>query len=226
MAVIAVSVATPARAALIIDSNEGGGAAVTSLTRANFDTLSPGGVGGTVPGGIGVSFTGQGQAAQGGQFAAPVLSGANGAGFGSPNQASGTNATTYLVADVGATSSVVLSLPGLSTYFGLLWGSIDSGNTVTFFNGATTVGSVSGLDVTPTPDGDQGSRGTRYVNITSDTAFDRVVFTTTFQPFEFDNIAFGQVAPAPTPVPEPASLALFGAGLLGLGYLRRRRNRI
>jgi len=29
--------------------------------------------------------------------------------------------------------------------------------------------------------------------------------------------------PTPTPVPEPMSLALFGAGLLGLGVARRAR---
>ena len=32
------------------------------------------------------------------------------------------------------------------------------------------------------------------------------------------------VAPAPVPVPEPASLALLGAGLLGLGMIRRRKS--
>ncbi|TPG37705.1 PEP-CTERM sorting domain-containing protein [Roseomonas nepalensis] len=31
-------------------------------------------------------------------------------------------------------------------------------------------------------------------------------------------------APVPVPVPEPASLALFGAGLLGLGLVRQRKN--
>jgi hypothetical protein len=35
----------------------------------------------------------------------------------------------------------------------------------------------------------------------------------------------GGPGPSPGPIPEPASLALFGAGLLGLGFVRRRKGR-
>ncbi len=35
----------------------------------------------------------------------------------------------------------------------------------------------------------------------------------------------GGTTPTPTPVPEPASMLLLGTGLLGAGFLRRRRNR-
>ena len=173
-----------------------------------------------------MSFTPNAQAVQGsvsGQYAAPFLSGGNGTGFGSPNQPDGVNTTTYLTSGstgIEGGAAVTLELPFLAKYFGLLWGSVDDYNTLSFYNGADLVGSITGLDVTASPNGDQGVNGTLYVNITSDVAFDRVVATSSQFAFEFDNVALSR-----TPIPEPASLALLGLGLLGLGAAARARRR-
>ena len=82
-----------------------------------------------------------------------------------------------------------------------------------------------------------------YVNITATggSAFDRVVATSGGNAFEFDDVAFSEAISAlaadpiddvafietistwaADPVPEPTGLGLFGIGLLGLGFIRRR----
>ena len=219
--------AGPASAALVVSGSVGG--APTGALLENFDRLELGSAGtgvGALPSGIKVSFTPNAQAVQGsvsGQYAAPFLSGGNGTGFGSPNQPDGVNTTTYLTSGstgIEGGAAVTLELPFLAKYFGLLWGSVDDYNTLSFYNGADLVGSITGLDVTASPNGDQGVNGTLYVNITSDVAFDRVVATSSQFAFEFDNVALSR-----TPIPEPASLALLGLGLLGLGAAARARRR-
>lgn len=210
-----------ANATLTIASTNGG--APTGVTLDNLDALPLGTAGGVTATGITVSFTPDGGAVSGpltGIYAPPFLSGGNGFGFGSPNQADGADATTYVTAGGITGSSATFALPGLEQYFGLLWGSVDAFNSLEFFNGNTSVGILTGAQV-GVATGDQGVLGTYYVNITSDLAFNRVVATSGNQhAFEIDNLAFNPSIPS---VPEPITLSLFGAGLAGLGFARRRK---
>lgn len=203
------------RADIVVDASVGG--APTGVSYANFDNLSLG-AGGGVSGGITVSFSGTGQAVQGSQvhmYAAPYLSNGNGALFGDPND--GPDTTTYLSTGTG---SVSLLLPNLEHYVGLLWGSVDKYNTLSFYNGANLVGSITGADVTANANGNQGASGTYYANITSTESFDRIVATSSSYAFEFDNVAFNPVA-----VPEPSSIIIAFLGGLGvLGYQYKRRS--
>jgi hypothetical protein len=200
------------------------GGAATGSDLFNFDALVVGSgaqtawsTGGTS---VAVSFvapdSGVVNGASKNVFAAPFLTGGNGLGFGSPNQPNGKDMTNYLTTGTG---SVTLDFGASLSYLGLLWGSVDDYNTIEFFNGASLVGSFTGMDVLALPNGDQGPGGSVYVNFNDlEGTFTKVVLTSSTNAFEIDNVAINPVS-----VPDSgATVGLVGLGLLALAAVRRK----
>jgi hypothetical protein len=217
--------ATTANATAVITGTVGGVPSGADIYE-NFDDAPLGGAGYTTSNGIIVTFGNDGQAVHGassGHYAAPFLSGGNGLNFGS--QGDGADATTYLTSgstNINPGANVTLTLMGPTRYMGLLWGSVDAYNTLTFYNGTTVVGTFTGKDVTAAANGDQGEKGTYYVNINLSDSFTSVVATSTEYAFEFDNVAFSA---NPLKVPEPGTVGVFLLGLLLVGSAYRLKGR-
>jgi hypothetical protein len=175
---------------------------------ADFTTTSPGAV---TPspitiGGITVTFDTGAYLAEGttGSYAAPFL-----------NQSDAPDTNAYLAAEPNA--NITIQYQSSQNDFKLLWGSVDSYNTLQFYNGTSLVTSFAGSDVIAAADGNQGYGGSRYVNVgfTGET-FNKVVAISNGSPaFEF-NIAA---------VPEPATWAMLLIGFFGVGFVVRGARR-
>ena len=184
--------------------------------------------------GYSISFSvpaGQGvvNGAMSGAYAVPVA----GASAGQPLYLTG-NYGSALTPNIGASGnylstgigSITLAFISDQTAFAMLWGSIDDFNLVTFLEGSTTIGTVSGNDAAAAlgngfePNGSQGAGGSGYIIVNSTQAFNTIIFSSTSPSFEFTGI-IGSTAEIG--IREPVSLALLGSGLAGLGLIRRRR---
>jgi len=213
-----IALSTGLMAANFTLSSVNGGAAVGS-PKLNLDNLALGNSTQWIDGTIQVSFTGSGQVVQGaasGYYAAPFVSGGNGTGFGSPDQANGADETNYLSTGIG---SIEFNFKYDQNYFGLLWGSVDNYNTLSFYSNNLLVGSFTGTQIWASANGNQGQQGTFYVNFsTSDGTFNKVVASSTQYAFELDNIAYNGRS-----VPDGGStVALLGLALAGLACVRRK----
>lgn len=206
------------------------GGAPTGVFLVNFDNLTPGSTASATAtgptGSVNVSFASGGQVASGAQsgvYAPPFLSGGNGNGFGpgSTNQSNGVDTTPYLTTGIGSVTLDFGSSAALK-YFGMLWGSVDTYNTLKFYDGLTLIDTVTGSNVIASPNGDQGANGTVYVNMTSSVAFNKVVALSSNYAFEFDNVAYSQNQSIGSIPDGGMTLTLLGTALSGLALLRRR----
>lgn len=145
--------------------------------------------------------------------------------YGSSLTTSLSSSGNYLSTGFG-TITITFSTP--QTSFALLWGSIDTGNSLSFNDSAKDV--VTGTQVeAATPgfagSGFEGPGGSAYVLINTLTPFTTVTATSTVGSFEFlaEAGVFGSVSSSADPVPEPADMVLLGSGLIAIAFLGLRK---
>jgi hypothetical protein len=137
--------------------------------------------------------------------------------FGSPLTAAAGSAGDYLSTGLGGTITITFTTP--QTSLALLWGSIDTGNSLTFNDPSHMV--VTGTQIQTlaagfVSNGFQGPGGSAYVIVDTTGTFTQVVATSSVISFEMDGLEAGTVPFVNSPEPSSAIL-LVGAGLVGIG---------
>ena len=124
--------------------------------------------------------------------------------------------------------SVTFTPTSSFNYFGLLWSTVDTYNTITFSlkGGGTESFNPTTLDSAYNLGLKTDGTTTYYVNFfDGSTPWSAVTLSSTQLAFEVDNLAFGTTSGIPnTATPEPASMIPMGLGLglLGFGAYRRK----
>ncbi len=153
--------------------------------------------------------------ANGAYILAPPNSSIGASPFGDPTQ--------YL--SVLGGGQVTVNVNTVANTLSFLWGSVDTYNTIQFFNGTKQIGTFTGTDLLPSlqPTGCQfSSNCTGYVTFfDSSEAITSFVMTSSQNSFETDD--FLVTEQGTPPVPEPSTWIMMVLGFLGVGFVGYRR---
>ncbi|WP_426529214.1 VCBS domain-containing protein [Bradyrhizobium sp. McL0615] len=121
--------------------------------------------------------------------------------------------TNYL--SIGGNSHETITFASEKNSFGLYWGSLDSYNTIKFYDGTTLVASYTGNDILPLfPTGNQGSFASNgYVEFTGLHPFTKVELGSSGNAFEIDNISAGNIPPPGLSEPIKGTLSVHDADI-------------
>jgi hypothetical protein len=116
---------------------------------------------------------------------------------------------------------------GFDTGFSFFYSAINNGGFINVYDGLGATGNILAsinLPVTPSNGGDPSGDFSPFyaIGVTFDGIAHSVDFGGTVNQIGFDNITLGSEIPGGQPVPEPSTFILFGAGLGGLAFWRRR----
>jgi hypothetical protein len=216
---------------------------VTSISLLGITTPSQTQIGGGTSGlPYVITFSGVGategvvQDTVSGEYAVPVAGAVGGgtsgtpdyltAGYGSALTSNIANSGNYLSTGTG---TITLTFTSTQHWLELLWGSIDTGNSITIDDG----GGAGGANFTETgtalqqivdgftSNGSQGVGGSAYVVLNSPNGFTTVTFTSSTVSFEFAGVAVATNGFAFTP--EPSGMPLVGIGIVFVAMRRRRK---
>jgi hypothetical protein len=116
---------------------------------------------------------------------------------------------------IGGNGTETITFASEKNAFGLYWGSLDSYNTIKFYDGTTLVASYTGADISPLfPTGNQGSFSSNgYVEFSGLHSFNKVVLASSSNAFEIDNISAGNIPPPGLSEPIKGTLSVHDADI-------------
>ena len=141
----------------------------------------------------------------------------------------GADTTNYLAVLGGTTETVTLKAGLLGATLGIYLGSLDTYNSILFYNGANLIKTISGTDIAsatgliPNVPNQTSYDSNRFLEFSNLGSFTSVVFSSATNSLELDNLTIDATGTLEGGVPETCTWVMMILGFLSVGFVSYRR---